>query len=245
MDFSYQPHSWDSNAELEFLNGWVQDEVTHGADYHRITRSQNRHINYSELDSDGSGSPLADDTLNGQDVFGLPYASNDKYDDFDDENDYQTSGKKRPHRTAANQRERKRMKSINDAFDHLRQYIPLPQNERSKLSKVETLKCAIMYIGTMTETLQQYEDTLYYRKKKHSEAPKKVVVKCKHAELGLNHALSWKRRSMDVTISLSDKAKVKTRLWFPDLPTSDDISFLNNPESAHYSELSNQYVMMS
>lgn len=68
------------------------------------------------------------------------------------------------------------MKSINDAFDDLRQNIPLPESERSKLSKVDTLKYAIMYIGNMTEILQQYEDTLYYRKKKHSEAQKKVVV---------------------------------------------------------------------
>jgi len=74
------------------------------------------------------------------------------------------------------------MKSINDAFDDLRQYIPLPVSERSKLSKVDTLKYAIMYIGNMTETLQQYEDTLYYRKKKHSEAPKKVVLKCKRGK---------------------------------------------------------------
>lgn len=84
--------------------------------------------------------------------------------------------KKKQHRTAANQRERKRMKSINDAFDNLRQYIPLSESERSKLSKVDTLKYAIMYIGNMTELLQQYEDTLYYRKKKHSESPKSISV---------------------------------------------------------------------
>ena len=48
-------------------------------------------------------------------------------------------------RNAANQRERKRMKIINDAFDGLRNRIPLETAER-KLSKVDTLRLAIQYI---------------------------------------------------------------------------------------------------
>ena len=162
-------------------------------DYRYTTTTSSARQRYAALsfseggDSDGS-SPTSEEPM-------LPWreslanrlaATSHLYsaDDVDEDEPSLRSGDrrqtvKRAHRTAANQRERKRMKSINDAFDDLRQYIPLPQNERTKLSKVETLKYAIMYIGNMTETLQQYEDTKYYRKKKHSEAPKKVVLKCK------------------------------------------------------------------
>ena len=48
-------------------------------------------------------------------------------------------------RHAANMRERRRMQSINDAFESLRQHIPtLPYEKR--LSKVDTLKLTIGYV---------------------------------------------------------------------------------------------------
>lgn len=135
-------------------------------------------VTYSEGDSELGSSPLydqwGDNSLNSPFAGSLLYGSDDSV---------HTTTKKQVHRTAANQRERKRMKSINDAFDHLRQYIPLPESERAKLSKVDTLKYAIMYIGNMTELLQQYEDTLYYRKKKHSEAPKRIVVRSRQESI--------------------------------------------------------------
>ena len=47
-------------------------------------------------------------------------------------------------RHAANMRERRRMQSINDAFESLRQHIPtLPYEKR--LSKVDTLQLTIGY----------------------------------------------------------------------------------------------------
>ncbi|VDN02056.1 unnamed protein product [Thelazia callipaeda] len=48
-------------------------------------------------------------------------------------------------RKAANERERKRMNSINEAFDRLRHLLPLLPRDR-KLSKVSTLREAIRYI---------------------------------------------------------------------------------------------------
>jgi transcription factor 1a len=49
-------------------------------------------------------------------------------------------------RHAANMRERKRMQSINDAFEGLRHHIPtLPYEKR--LSKVDTLRLTIGYIN--------------------------------------------------------------------------------------------------
>ncbi|EDV27272.1 uncharacterized protein TRIADDRAFT_9370, partial [Trichoplax adhaerens] len=55
-------------------------------------------------------------------------------------------------RLAANLRERKRMQSINHAFEDLRHLVPkLPYEKR--LSKVNTLRLAISYIGFMSELL--------------------------------------------------------------------------------------------
>uniref|UniRef100_A0A5S6QTQ6 BHLH domain-containing protein n=1 Tax=Trichuris muris TaxID=70415 RepID=A0A5S6QTQ6_TRIMR len=57
-------------------------------------------------------------------------------------------------RHAANLRERRRMQSINEAFDGLRHRIPtLPYEKR--LSKVDTLKLAIGYIRFLQEVLTQ------------------------------------------------------------------------------------------
>lgn len=86
-------------------------------------------------------------------------------------------------RQAANMRERKRMQSINDAFEGLRAHIPtLPYEKR--LSKVDTLKLAIGYIkflGDMAAT----EGTGDGREgTKLAEPPKKVVVQSHHPPPG-------------------------------------------------------------
>ncbi len=66
--------------------------------------------------------------------------------------------KKKPHerkvvqRSAANQRERRRMRTINDAFEGLRTRIPMACGDR-KLSKVDTLKLAVRYIQQLSELL--------------------------------------------------------------------------------------------
>lgn len=57
-------------------------------------------------------------------------------------------------RTAANERERKRMSNINQAFNRLRSVI-LTKPETEKLSKMEILKLAQTYINELSEKLQQ------------------------------------------------------------------------------------------
>jgi transcription factor 1a len=82
-------------------------------------------------------------------------------------------------RQAANMRERKRMQSINDAFDGLRAHIPtLPYEKR--LSKVDTLKLAIGYINFLTDVVT----TEHGAESKCSipEPPKKVVVQSHRGE---------------------------------------------------------------
>ena len=80
-------------------------------------------------------------------------------------------------RHAANLRERKRMKSINDAFDGLRMRIPTTRLDK-KVSKVDTLKCAIEYIHHLSGMLQACDSQGIggpaFDKKK------KIIIKCHH-----------------------------------------------------------------
>ncbi|XP_053696335.1 protein dimmed [Sabethes cyaneus] len=57
-------------------------------------------------------------------------------------------------RLAANARERRRMNSLNDAFDRLRDVVPSLGNDR-KLSKFETLQMAQTYIAALNELLSR------------------------------------------------------------------------------------------
>jgi len=67
-------------------------------------------------------------------------------------------------RVAANDRERRRMRQLNVAFDRLRQQIPAPaqtsadsdrSNSNRPLSRIQTLRLAIDYIAFMMNTLDQ------------------------------------------------------------------------------------------
>ena len=60
---------------------------------------------------------------------------------------------RRKRRLAANARERKRMHSLNEAFDRLRRYLPTIGNDR-QLSKHETLQMAQSYIMALAELLK-------------------------------------------------------------------------------------------
>ena len=57
-------------------------------------------------------------------------------------------------RTAANARERRRMNSLNVAFDRLREVVPAFSSDR-KLSKYETLQMAQSYINVLQELLKR------------------------------------------------------------------------------------------
>ena len=61
-------------------------------------------------------------------------------------------------RRAANIRERKRMLSLNDAFEELRQIVPTFSHEK-KISRIDTLRLAIIYISFMTEILAGKEES--------------------------------------------------------------------------------------
>lgn len=78
-------------------------------------------------------------------------------------------------RQAANMRERKRMQSINEAFEGLRARIPtLPYEKR--LSKVDTLRLAIGYISFLSELIQSDETSP--EAVRVTEQPRKVIIHC-------------------------------------------------------------------
>jgi len=55
-----------------------------------------------------------------------------------------------------NERERARVRNVNDGFERLRQHLPLTSNQKDKrLSKVETLRFAITYIHHLQSLLSQ------------------------------------------------------------------------------------------
>ncbi|XP_039276981.1 helix-loop-helix protein 13 isoform X4 [Nilaparvata lugens] len=70
----------------------------------------------------------------------------------------------RVQRQAANIRERKRMLSINSAFDELRGHVPTFPYEK-RLSKIDTLRLAIAYIALLREVLTADCDPLTYVEK--------------------------------------------------------------------------------
>lgn len=80
-------------------------------------------------------------------------------------------------RQAANQRERRRMQSINEAFEGLRAHIPtLPYEKR--LSKVDTLRLAIGYISFLTELVQSDVHSKENIGTQCGEQPRKVIIHC-------------------------------------------------------------------
>ncbi|XP_006814556.1 uncharacterized protein LOC102805963 [Saccoglossus kowalevskii] len=71
-------------------------------------------------------------------------------------------------RKAANVRERKRMFNINEAFDELRKTVPTFAYEK-RLSRIETLKLAIMYISFLGDVVNGKEvDEVQLRKLRSS-----------------------------------------------------------------------------
>ncbi|KAI1286066.1 Pancreas transcription factor 1 subunit alpha [Halotydeus destructor] len=115
-------------------------------------------------------------------------------------------------RQAANMRERRRMQSINEAFESLREFIPTLPYEK-KLSKVDTLKLAIGYINFLAEMVSK-KDPNEPTKKVHVQ--RKVIVQ---TQKGLSDgspplALSWQSENKG---RLNGHVMV-TKLWTPEDP---------------------------
>jgi len=88
------------------------------------------------------------------------------------------NGTHRVQRFAANVRERRRMLSINSAFEHLRQHVPTFPYEK-RLSKIDTLRLAIAYISLLQELLATDLDPIIY------------IEMCLTGELNGNKSDDW------------------------------------------------------
>ncbi|KAH8335513.1 hypothetical protein KR074_004469 [Drosophila pseudoananassae] len=129
-------------------------------------------------------------------------------------------------RQAANLRERRRMQSINEAFEGLRTHIPtLPYEKR--LSKVDTLKLAISYITFLSEMVKKdkngNEPGLSLQRNYQKEPPKKIILKDRTG--GVSHSLSWYRKG-----DRYPGSKLYARTWTPEDPRGP----LSQPQPQHY-----------
>ncbi|XP_034258228.1 pancreas transcription factor 1 subunit alpha [Pantherophis guttatus] len=141
-------------------------------------------------------------------------------------------------RQAANVRERRRMQSINDAFEGLRSHIPtLPYEKR--LSKVDTLRLAIGYINFLSELVQS-DLPLRSAGSQSPCQPKKVII-CHRGtrspspsdpDYGLpplaGHSLSWTDEKQ-----LKEQNIIRTaKVWTPEDPRKlNSKSSVNNIEN--------------
>ncbi|XP_043193590.1 pancreas transcription factor 1 subunit alpha-like [Amphibalanus amphitrite] len=115
-------------------------------------------------------------------------------------------------RHAANMRERRRMQSINDAFEGLRTHIPTLPYEK-KLSKVDTLRLAIGYISFLGEMISS-DDGQHASHKLNGDAPKKIVLQSKDGGQLRGHSLSWSHERP----LTNNNSQVTTKLWHPEDP---------------------------
>ncbi|KAL5274124.1 PTF1A family protein [Megaselia abdita] len=133
-------------------------------------------------------------------------------------------------RQAANLRERRRMQSINEAFEGLRGHIPtLPYEKR--LSKVDTLKLAISYINFLGEMVRKDKngnDPTIPQRNLLKEPPK-IILRDRTG--GVSHSLSWHRKG-----DRYPGSKLYARLWTPEDPRGNRSS--NNSLSSLHSSSS-------
>lgn len=103
--------------------------------------------------------------------------------------------KKVHQRQAANMRERKRMKTINDAFECLRERIPVFGADK-KLSKVDTLRLAVRYIQHLTDVLTSSDEMRSTgTMTSFEETESKVIIQCRSslcAKLNLMREILWR-----------------------------------------------------
>lgn len=143
------------------------------------------------------------------------------------------TGKKVQQRKAANMRERRRMKSLNDAFDCLRKCIPVTENVDRKLSKVDTLKLAMSYIKYLADLIKTTNDFSTGGHISNSDRKQdKVILRCQFSENDLDpsespllgHSLAW----FDEKQTTPKDNKFTAKIWFPDYANDEDLINIAN-----------------
>ncbi|XP_066302465.1 pancreas transcription factor 1 subunit alpha-like [Branchiostoma lanceolatum] len=138
------------------------------------------------------------------------------------------STQRKKQRLAANVRERRRMESINGAFDVLRKRVPTLAYER-RISKADTLHLAIGYIRFLTDLVKS--DTQGEGAVAHSrlKKPPKIIISHKGTgsmsptdmEYGVppleGHSLSW----TDERKPVSKGQTLVAKIWTPEDPRTE------------------------
>ncbi|RUS88147.1 hypothetical protein EGW08_004109 [Elysia chlorotica] len=149
------------------------------------------------------------------------------------------SSKHKPNqqRKAANMRERKRMKSINDAFEQLRDRIPMAATNIKgdrKVSKVDTLRLAIRYISYLAKVVKTSGDVTggtYNQRTKE-----KIILRCQFTacgiseDLGFNligHSLSC-TSPVEAVASSDGTTTLSAKVWTPETATTIDLMNIHN-----------------
>ncbi|XP_069699347.1 pancreas transcription factor 1 subunit alpha isoform X2 [Periplaneta americana] len=135
-------------------------------------------------------------------------------------------------RQAANLRERKRMQSINDAFEGLRAHIPtLPYEKR--LSKVDTLKLAIGYINFLSDLVTSDRNAsqgtggttgAHGTHQPPREEPKKIILRGGYGSPFTAHSLSWSSNKENGCNGI-----MFAKVWTPEDPRSNKGMNHNGP----------------
>lgn len=111
-----------------------------------------------------------------------------------------------------NERERERVRGVNDGYMRLRNHLPLIENKEKRISKVETLRAAIKYIKHLQTLLSQLDKTEDSKSKSGSHGNKKKL------ELKASGAI--------LTGTDADMSKIKAK---PDNQLSSDVKEKRKP----------------
>uniref|UniRef100_A0A915B8T1 BHLH domain-containing protein n=1 Tax=Parascaris univalens TaxID=6257 RepID=A0A915B8T1_PARUN len=124
-------------------------------------------------------------------------------------------------RKAANERERKRMCSINKGFDKLRLRLPTMPYEK-KLSKMDTLKQAIEYIQQLSRILEQCNGSNERDGQTVDQQPSTLLISStndSHERNTAMLALSWSKISDRYGSTIRDERGVAraqcAKIWTP------------------------------
>uniref|UniRef100_A0A0L8HF95 BHLH domain-containing protein n=1 Tax=Octopus bimaculoides TaxID=37653 RepID=A0A0L8HF95_OCTBM len=145
-------------------------------------------------------------------------------------------------RHAANIRERKRMLSINSAFEELRCHVPTFPYEK-RLSKIDTLRLAIAYIALLREILMSGADPLEYVENSlrqgtgskmkavwntsgvsysnHKESPSTYVYECPTTTHARGERCVYRQRRLDMLNCLSSPATDRCPVQVGNLYTNE------------------------
>ena len=157
--------AYDSFNNKSFANNdQIADESSHHHHHHNLYTSEQPMDYYNSHCTHTGGMSKNDEKINKK--FGLSNEAvinrlrdkETKKENGHDRNDSwsKASDESDPFRNGATLRERNRMHILNDAFDELRKMVPKSNlNEHQRLSKIATLRLAILYINRLTFILSE------------------------------------------------------------------------------------------